>query len=98
MQPGSTIGDAEPMIGTERAGEKILSAWKEELAAAAGPDVTDELGLLALAGEDPVDRAIAVGYAEVRGTVHLVDIGDLARLPAVAYVQEHVVRLAHMGR
>ncbi len=35
MQPGSTIGDAEPMIGTERAGEKILSAWKEELAAAA---------------------------------------------------------------
>lgn len=35
MQPGSTIGDAEPRIGTERADEKTLSAWKEELAAVA---------------------------------------------------------------
>jgi membrane-bound serine protease (ClpP class) len=35
MQPGSTLGDAEPRIGNERADEKTLSAWKEELAAVA---------------------------------------------------------------
>lgn len=35
MQPGSTLGDAEPRVGSERADEKILSAWKEELGAVA---------------------------------------------------------------
>jgi membrane-bound serine protease (ClpP class) len=35
MQPGSTLGDAEPRIGNERADEKTLSAWKKELAAVA---------------------------------------------------------------
>ena len=35
MQPGSTIGDAEPMIGTERAGEKYYlpgrKNWRQQL-------------------------------------------------------------------
>jgi membrane-bound serine protease (ClpP class) len=35
MQPGSTLGDAEPRVGNEPADEKILSAWREELAAVA---------------------------------------------------------------
>ncbi|MDK2822674.1 MAG: hypothetical protein PWQ67_219 [Clostridia bacterium] len=35
MQPGSTIGDAEPLVGGKRAGEKILSAWKADLATVA---------------------------------------------------------------
>jgi len=35
MQPGSTLGDAEPLIGGKRAGEKVLSEWKKELASAA---------------------------------------------------------------
>lgn len=35
MTIGSTLGDAEPRIGTEIADEKILSAWKKELASAA---------------------------------------------------------------
>lgn len=35
MQPGSTLGDAEPYIGQERAGEKILSDWRGKLEATA---------------------------------------------------------------
>lgn len=35
MQPGSTLGDAEPRIGNERADEKTLSAWRKELATVA---------------------------------------------------------------
>ncbi|SMB90945.1 membrane-bound serine protease (ClpP class) [Desulfonispora thiosulfatigenes DSM 11270] len=35
MQPGSTIGDAELYIGSERAGEKQLSDWREKLASTA---------------------------------------------------------------
>ncbi len=35
MRVGSTMGAAEPRIGNEIADEKILSVWKEELAAAA---------------------------------------------------------------
>lgn len=35
MAPGTTIGAAEPRIGTERADEKIVSAWSSRLAARA---------------------------------------------------------------
>ena len=35
MRPGSTIGDAELRIGTEKAEEKYLSVWREEFAALA---------------------------------------------------------------
>lgn len=35
MQPGTTIGDVEPRVGNERADEKVLSAWKAEMAALA---------------------------------------------------------------
>ncbi|GAW91279.1 NfeD family protein [Calderihabitans maritimus] len=35
MQPGATIGDAEPRIGTAKADEKVISYWAAQLAAAA---------------------------------------------------------------
>jgi membrane-bound serine protease (ClpP class) len=35
MRAGSTMGAAEPRVGSEIADEKILSVWKEELASAA---------------------------------------------------------------
>lgn len=35
MVPGSTIGDAEPRIGNERADEKMLSYWRGEMASTA---------------------------------------------------------------
>lgn len=35
MQPGSTFGDAEALVGGKRAGEKIMSAWKKDLASVA---------------------------------------------------------------
>jgi len=35
MQPGATIGDAEPRSGTQRADEKVISYWAKEMAATA---------------------------------------------------------------
>lgn len=35
MVPGATIGDAEPRVGAERADEKFLSYWTQEMAATA---------------------------------------------------------------
>jgi len=35
MLPGSTIGDAEPRVGNQRADEKFLSYWTQEVAATA---------------------------------------------------------------
>jgi len=59
MQPGSTLGDAEPRVGTERADEKILSAWKEELASVAEAH-----------GRDPeIAKAFADRDMEIEGII-----------------------------
>ncbi|MFZ7103446.1 MAG: NfeD family protein [Peptococcaceae bacterium] len=60
MQPGTTIGDAEPRVGGERADEKILSAWREELATVAEAH-----------GRDPeIARAFADRDMEIAGIVN----------------------------
>jgi len=59
MQPGSTLGDAEPRVGNERADEKILSAWKEELGAVAEAH-----------GRDPeIAKAFADRDMEIEGVI-----------------------------
>ncbi|MFZ5946036.1 MAG: NfeD family protein [Bacillota bacterium] len=59
MQPGSTLGDAEPRVGSERADEKILSAWKADLATVAEAH-----------GRDPeIAKAFADRDMEIEGII-----------------------------
>jgi len=62
MVPGSTIGDIEPRIGNERADEKFLSAWTQEVAATAekngrNPDIARAM----------VDRDIEIPGVKEKG-------------------------------
>lgn len=52
MVPGSTIGDAEPRIGKERADEKTLSSWRGEMAAVAEANGRDPQIAMAMADRD----------------------------------------------
>ena len=59
MMPGSTIGDAEVRIGSEKADEKYISAWREEFAAMAE-----------LNGRDPqIARAFVDSDIEIPGII-----------------------------
>lgn len=52
MQPGSTIGDAEPRLGTERADEKYVSAWAKEMAGTAEAKGRDPQIAIAMVDRD----------------------------------------------
>lgn len=52
MVPGSTIGDAEPRTGSERADEKIVSYWAKEMAATAEMNKRDPKVAVAMADRD----------------------------------------------
>jgi membrane-bound serine protease (ClpP class) len=52
MVPGSTIGDAEPRIGDERADEKFVSYWASEMGATAERNGRDRTIAMAMADRD----------------------------------------------
>jgi len=52
MVPGSTIGDAEPRIGDERADEKFVSYWASEMGATAEKNGRDRTIAMAMADRD----------------------------------------------
>lgn len=52
MVPGSTIGDAEPRVGNERADEKYVSYWAKELSSTAQANGRDPLIAIAMADRD----------------------------------------------
>ncbi len=52
MVPGSTIGDAEPRVGNERADEKYVSYWAKELSSTAQANGRDPLIAVAMADRD----------------------------------------------
>lgn len=54
MQPGSTIGDAEMLVGGEKADEKYLSAWREEFGALAEAKGRDPMVAKAFVDRDMV--------------------------------------------
>lgn len=54
MQPGATIGDAEPRIGSEKADEKVVSYWAKEMAATAEVNGRDPQIAIAMADRDAV--------------------------------------------
>ncbi|MDD2401211.1 MAG: NfeD family protein [Clostridia bacterium] len=54
MVPGSTIGDAEPRDGDERADEKFLSYWAAEMASTADKNGRDREIAVAMADRDVV--------------------------------------------
>ncbi|MBZ4653880.1 MAG: hypothetical protein JG781_1219 [Peptococcaceae bacterium] len=52
MQPGATIGDAEPRSGSQRADEKFVSYWAKEMAATAEVNGRDPKYAIAMADRD----------------------------------------------
>ncbi len=52
MQPGATIGDAEPRYGSQRADEKFVSYWAKEMAATAEVNGRDPQIAVAMADRD----------------------------------------------
>lgn len=54
MAPGTTMGAAEPRVGTEKADEKIVSYWASELAGAAEKNGRDPQVARAMADADVV--------------------------------------------
>ncbi|MGI6588805.1 MAG: NfeD family protein [Peptococcia bacterium] len=52
MVPGSTIGDAEPRLGDERADEKLVSYWAAEMGTTAEKNGRDRTIAMAMADRD----------------------------------------------
>lgn len=75
MVPGSTIGDAEPRVGGQRADEKFLSYWTQEMAATAEKN-----------GRNPeLARAMADRDLEIPGVVEKGKILTLTYTQAQKY-------------
>jgi len=58
MQPGTTIGDAEPRLGNERADEKYLSYWRAEMSSLAEAHGRDKDIALAMVDRDMVIEGV----------------------------------------
>lgn len=72
MVPGSTIGAAEPRIGTEKADEKTVSAWAARMAAQAARAAEEN-------GRDP-ERAAELARAMVDADVEIPGLVEKGKL------------------
>ncbi|HHW07891.1 MAG TPA: nodulation protein NfeD [Clostridia bacterium] len=72
MAPGTTIGAAEPRIGTEKADEKTVSAWSARLAAQAARAAEEN-------GRDP-ERAAELARAMVESDLEIPGVVEKGKL------------------
>lgn len=75
MQPGATIGDAEPRSGTQRADEKVVSYWAKEMAATAEVNGRNPEIAVAMA-----DRDVSIPGLVEKGKLLTLTYQEAARL------------------
>ena len=81
MRAGSTMGAAEPRVGNQIADEKLLSVWKEELAAAAETHGRDAEIARAFA-----DREMEIEGVKEKGRILSLSSSEALQLGMVDYV------------
>lgn len=92
MIPGSTIGDAEPRVGDERADEKMLSFWRGEMASTAEANGRDRNIAMAM-----VDRDIEIAGLVEKGKLLTLTYNQAKELGYADYIvkdrQEYLTAL-----